>query len=120
VGYAAALIPPPPSSRVEPPKDVPEPQAWVWRQVVATKRVSWLTADSLPILTQRIAGGRQGKYKHTRTDCFRRPCRIYFDGQHRQPQKPLHRRQTNHPSGAVKRKFTIFSPPRSCSVQHGP
>jgi hypothetical protein len=31
---------------------MPEPQARIWRQVVATKPVSWFTADSVPILTQ--------------------------------------------------------------------
>lgn len=39
-------------SRIEPPSDLTDAQAEVWRSVVATKPVEWFDADTAPLLCE--------------------------------------------------------------------
>lgn len=39
-------------SRIEPPADIPQAEAAVWRAVVATKPIDWFQADSAPLLRE--------------------------------------------------------------------
>lgn len=39
-------------SRIEPPSDLTDAQAEVWRAVVATKPVEWFDADTSPLLSE--------------------------------------------------------------------
>jgi hypothetical protein len=45
-----AVLPPLPGQRYEPPPELTDEQAQVWRKVVATKPSDWFTADSHPLL----------------------------------------------------------------------
>jgi hypothetical protein len=56
--------------RIEPPQDLTESQATLWREIVAGKPVDWFAADNAPLLVEYVRAVDMGNRLALKIECL--------------------------------------------------